>query len=164
MTYHLAAQGLPGIDMCCRCNADSATFCCSQRRVSIGLSTQAGASEVIALRPSAFATPGATRRLRDTTGRQSDTSLGHCNAMPADGQLALGGRNPRRQDGFGLHQCQEGAERTSEKLPDGLNGSGGVPQQVLKGVHGRRTAIPPQNGEIRKSLQDKRERIIRADK
>jgi len=45
-------------------------------------------------------------------------------AMFADSQLALGGKEPRRQDGSGLHQCQEEAERISGKLPDG---SGGTP-------------------------------------
>jgi hypothetical protein len=38
-----------------------------------------------------------------------------------------------------------------------------MPQQILKDVHGRRIGILPQNGETRKSLRDKQERIFRVD-
>ncbi len=41
-------------------------------------------------------------------------------AVLADSQLTFDREKPRRQDGFGLHQCQEEAEGISEELASEL--------------------------------------------
>ena len=60
-----------------------------------------------------------------------------------------------------MHQRQEECHRIPEELPDRLNGSGGIPEQILKDVHGRRVAIVPHNQQNRKSLFHKHDGVFR---
>jgi hypothetical protein len=75
-------------------------------------------------------------------------------AVLADSQLAFDREKPRRYGCPRLQQGQEERDGISGKLPDGLNNSGSMPQQILKDVHGRRIGILPQNGEKRNSLRN----------
>ena len=85
------------------------------------------------------------------------------NPVLTDSQLTLGRQEPSGQHGLGLYQCQKEREGVSQQLATEPNGVTGIPDQDLKRVHALRITVCPKDQEMRKSLQNKQERIIWVD-